>query len=194
MAVIAAPQAGRIVVSARVEGGTALFLAPRDAPELTAMEHRMIDGQAAADLLFADSAVVNTLVSNAGLAADALIETRYAALAASSEVPGEEVLAPILRAHFQTVVYRAPTRGEEKDYDRLFRQTAREGGTAGDARLDGDPTVSEKRRFRDDTCAARSRAVFGVEVFRSLSLRRAPAAVQPAASLRADAHAHAKAT
>ena len=83
-----------------------------------------------ADLLFADSAVVNTLVSNAGLAADALIETRYAALAASSEAPDEEVLAPILRAHFQTVVYRAATRGEEKDYDRLFRQAAREGGTA----------------------------------------------------------------
>ncbi|MDG1490709.1 MAG: DUF1592 domain-containing protein, partial [Planctomycetota bacterium] len=83
-----------------------------------------------ADLLFADSAVVNTLVSNAGTAADALIKTRYAALAASSDVPDKEALAPLLQGHFETVVYRAPTRRELKDYDRLFRSAAREGGTA----------------------------------------------------------------
>lgn len=54
MAVVAAPEAGRLVVSAQVEGGTALFLVAGDAAGMTAMEHRMIDGQAAADLLFAD--------------------------------------------------------------------------------------------------------------------------------------------
>jgi len=83
-----------------------------------------------ADLLFADSAVVNTLVSNAGTAADALIKTRYAAFAASSDAPNEEALARLLEDHFRTVVYRAPTRRELKDYDRLFRSAAREGGTA----------------------------------------------------------------
>ena len=83
-----------------------------------------------ADLLFADSAVVNTLVSNAGAAADALIERRYAALAASSEIPDEATVAPILRDRFEAVVYRAPTQREEKDYYRLFQGAAREGGTA----------------------------------------------------------------
>lgn len=83
-----------------------------------------------ADLLFADSAVVNTLVSNAGAAADALIERRYAALAASDEIPDEATVAPILRDRFQAVVYRAPTRREEEDHYRLFQEAAREGGTA----------------------------------------------------------------
>lgn len=83
-----------------------------------------------ADLLFADSAVVNTLVSNAGAAADALIERRYAALAASGAIPDEATVVPILRDRFEAVVYRAPTRREEEDYYRLFQDAAREGGTA----------------------------------------------------------------
>jgi len=83
-----------------------------------------------ADLLFADAAVVNTLVRNAGYAADALIERRYASLAASSEIPDPDTVVPILRDRFQAVVYRAPTVSEEEDYYRLFLDAARKGGTA----------------------------------------------------------------
>lgn len=72
LAVVAAPQALSIVVSAATPDGDALFLVPRDAPGLSMAEHRMIDGQSAAELVF----------ENVALDADALLGAPGEGLAA----------------------------------------------------------------------------------------------------------------
>ncbi len=72
LAVLAAPQADIIVVSAASEQGMGLFLVPREAPGLTLAPHQMIDGHGAADLVFDD----------VQLGADALLGTPETALTA----------------------------------------------------------------------------------------------------------------
>ena len=85
-----------------------------------------------AKLLFADSAVVNVLLMNAGNSADRLIEQQreYRQIAEAKEVPSEEVLANALTRHFKKVVYRDPTGDELSRYAQLFHKSASEGGHA----------------------------------------------------------------
>ena len=81
-----------------------------------------------ASLLFADSAVVNVLLANAGEAADRLIQTQAAfrTIAKSQPEPADVVLHDAIRQHFRRVVYRQPTDDELQRYVELFRKSARE--------------------------------------------------------------------
>lgn len=83
-----------------------------------------------ANLLFADSAVVNTLVDNAGKTADALIKTKYSTLAAATTIPKRTEVNPVIAGHFKRVVYRDASASELAKYYELFANAAREGGTA----------------------------------------------------------------
>jgi hypothetical protein len=90
-----------------------------------------------AALLFADSAVVNVLMTNAGNSADRLIESQplYKALADSGGAPNDEALTSALSRHFQRVVYREPTSKELTRYVALFRTSASEAGNPEALRL-----------------------------------------------------------
>jgi len=83
-----------------------------------------------ASLLFADSAVVNVLLTNAGVSADRLIEreSSYRTLAASSEPPTDSQLQEVIQQHFRNVVYRVPRSSEVNRYVDLFRRSAGEAG------------------------------------------------------------------
>ena len=83
-----------------------------------------------ASLLFADSAVVNVLLTNAGASADQLIEreSSYRTLAESSDAPTDSRLQEVIQQHFQNVVYRVPTQVELTRYVGLFRQSAGDAG------------------------------------------------------------------
>ncbi len=83
-----------------------------------------------ASLLFADSAVVNVLITNAGNSADRLIATRpnYRSLAESKDAPGDEALKNAISQQFRQVVYREPTADELSRYVALFRKTANDAG------------------------------------------------------------------
>ena len=79
-----------------------------------------------AALLFADSAVVNVLMTNAGTTADQLIEKQPAlrALSESKVAPPKEALDDAIRNHFRRVVYREPSDEELAGYRELFTQSA----------------------------------------------------------------------
>lgn len=79
-----------------------------------------------ANLLFADSAVVNVLMSNAASAADELIQR--SAIASSNASPSDADFNAEVIKHFGNVVYRKPRRGELSNYLKLFRETSKEGG------------------------------------------------------------------
>ncbi|MDA0590074.1 MAG: DUF1588 domain-containing protein [Planctomycetota bacterium] len=83
-----------------------------------------------ASLLFADSAVVNVLITNAGNSADRLIATRpnYRSLAESKDAPGDEALKNAISEQFRQVVYREPASDELSRYVALFRKTANDAG------------------------------------------------------------------
>ncbi len=83
-----------------------------------------------ASLLFADSAVVNVLMTNAGDSADRLIATQPTckALAESQDAPSEQALKDVISQHFQRVVYREPTDGELDRYVVLFTRSAADAG------------------------------------------------------------------
>ena len=85
-----------------------------------------------ASLLFADSAVVNVLMNNAGDSADRLIETLpiYRNIAESPQAPDDTSLRDGIQRQFQRVVYRNPTPEETKRYIALFRQSADDAGNA----------------------------------------------------------------
>lgn len=85
-----------------------------------------------ASLLFADSAVVNVLITNAGNSADRLIRTQpiYRGLAESDKVPAEADLSRAISRHFQRVVYREPAADELQKYIELFSKSAEEAGNA----------------------------------------------------------------
>lgn len=83
-----------------------------------------------ANLLFADSAVVNTLMGNAGTTADHLIKTKYSAIASADDTPDKTVIDPIITKHFKRVVYRDCTESERANYYTLFEKAARDGGHA----------------------------------------------------------------
>jgi hypothetical protein len=86
-----------------------------------------------ANLLFADSAVVSVLLSNAACAADELIE--QSTIASSETSPSDGMLASVISEHFKRVVYREPLKDEISRYLELFRKTATEGGNAEAIRL-----------------------------------------------------------
>jgi hypothetical protein len=86
-----------------------------------------------ANLLFADSAVVSVLLSNAACAADELI--KHSHIASSDITPSDDVLASAISEHFRKVVYRDPLKEEIDNYSELFRKTAKEGGNAEAMRL-----------------------------------------------------------
>jgi hypothetical protein len=83
-----------------------------------------------ASLLFADSAVVNVLMTNAGNSADRLIQRQpiYKSLAASREAPSDGALKSAFRQHFKRVVCREPTADELKRYVALFRESTIDAG------------------------------------------------------------------
>jgi hypothetical protein len=86
-----------------------------------------------ANLLFADSAVVSVLLSNAASAADELI--KHSPIALSDTSPSDDLLASAISEHFKRVVYREPLKDEIGDYSELFRRTATGGGNAEAMRL-----------------------------------------------------------
>jgi hypothetical protein len=90
-----------------------------------------------ASLLFADSAVVNVLMTNAGDSADRLIsrEPVYKTFADSRDAPSEEVLTQAFSQHFRRVVYREPKTEEMDGYVALFRKSASDGGNLEALRL-----------------------------------------------------------
>lgn len=78
-----------------------------------------------ADLLLADSAVVDVLLMNAGNCADQLIEKRdeYKRFLELDADPANSVLRSLLDEHFQRVVYRDPTVEEAERYLRLYERS-----------------------------------------------------------------------
>lgn len=86
-----------------------------------------------ANLLFADSAVVSVLMSNAACAADELI--KHSPIASSDTSPTDDILASAISEHFRKVVYREPLKEEIRNYSELFRKTAKVGGNAEAMRL-----------------------------------------------------------
>lgn len=85
-----------------------------------------------ASLLFADSAVVDVLMANAGKAADGLLERdeTIKKLAANSDQPANEQILNAVATHFQQVVYREPTPTEATQYLELFQRSAADAGNA----------------------------------------------------------------
>ena len=83
-----------------------------------------------ASLLFADSAVVNVLLTNAGESADHLIKTQaiFKAIAESEQRPTNIVLQDAIEQQFRHVVYRQPTDVELKQYVGLFQKSAEDAG------------------------------------------------------------------
>lgn len=86
-----------------------------------------------ANLLFADSAVVSVLMSNAASAADELI--KHSSIASFDTSPSDDKLAAAISEHFKKVVYREPLKEEIRNYSELFRKTAKEDGNADAMRL-----------------------------------------------------------
>ena len=83
-----------------------------------------------ANLLFADSAVVNTLMGNAGTTADHLIKTQYSAVASARNAPDKQTIDSIITKHFKRVVFRDSSKTEQANYYRLFKTVAKDGGHA----------------------------------------------------------------
>ncbi len=81
-----------------------------------------------AGLLFADSAVVDVLLNNAGTVADQLIERdpQFREIAAQSDPPAPDRLAGAIEKQFMRVVYRRPTPEESERYIALFGESAQQ--------------------------------------------------------------------
>ncbi len=81
-----------------------------------------------AGLLFADSAVVDVLLNNAGTVADQLIERdpQFREIAAQSDPPAPDPLAGAIEKQFMRVVYRRPTPEESERYIALFGESAQQ--------------------------------------------------------------------
>ena len=85
-----------------------------------------------ANLLFADSAVVDVLLANAGYCADQLIQKEriYRDIAAQQNAPNQDQLEVAASQHFKKVVFRDPTKDELIKYSDLFKSSAKEGDNA----------------------------------------------------------------
>lgn len=86
-----------------------------------------------ANLLFADSAVVNVLLGNAAMVADELI--KKSSVASLKTKPSDAMLNAAISEHFKKVVYREPRASELGNYLKLFRRTATESDNAEALRL-----------------------------------------------------------
>jgi hypothetical protein len=85
-----------------------------------------------ANLLFADSAVVDVLLVNAGYCADQLIqkEPLYTNIASQQQAPNQDQLEVAALQHFKKVVFRDPSKEELNNYIVLFRTSAKDGGNS----------------------------------------------------------------
>lgn len=85
-----------------------------------------------ASLLFADSAVVDVLMANAGKSADVLVQRQplYQKIAQAEQPPDESELGEAITQHFRRVVYRAPTPSELQRYVALFQKSTVDSGNA----------------------------------------------------------------
>lgn len=79
-----------------------------------------------ASLLFADSAVVDVLMANAGKVADQLMQrdSIYRSIAEDDQLPDNAKLLDAISQHFRRIVYREPTADESTRYVKLFRRSA----------------------------------------------------------------------
>lgn len=79
-----------------------------------------------ASLLFADSAVVDVLIANAGKSADRLLQRQsvFRNIAEASQPPNKAELTRAITQHFRRVVYRDPTVKELAQYVTLFQESA----------------------------------------------------------------------
>ncbi len=85
-----------------------------------------------ASLLFADSAVVDVLMANAGKVADRLIQSDsiYRSIAKADQLPDDAKLMDVITQHFLRIVYREPTADESTRYVKLFQRSALDSGHA----------------------------------------------------------------
>lgn len=85
-----------------------------------------------ANLLFADSAVVDVLLVNAGYCADQLIQKGqiYKEIATQKSAPSRDQLEVAASQQFKKVVFRDPTKEELTNYIVLFTGSAKEGGNS----------------------------------------------------------------
>ncbi|MDP7378380.1 MAG: DUF1592 domain-containing protein, partial [Pirellulaceae bacterium] len=83
-----------------------------------------------ASLLFADAAVVDVLLNNAGTVADGLLEKDpvWRELSGSQVELSEDRFNQAITRHFQQVVYRSPTEDEMNRYWKLFQDSLEDGG------------------------------------------------------------------
>ncbi|MEC7108717.1 MAG: DUF1588 domain-containing protein [Planctomycetota bacterium] len=83
-----------------------------------------------ASLLFADAAVVDVLLNNAGTVADGLLEKDpvWRELSGSQVELSEDRFHQAITRHFQQVVYRAPSDDEMSRYWKLFQDSLEDGG------------------------------------------------------------------
>ena len=83
-----------------------------------------------ASLLFADAAVVDVLLNNAGTVADGLLEkdSLWRELSGSQVELSEARFNQAITRHFQQVVYRSPSDDELSRYWKLFQDSSEDGG------------------------------------------------------------------
>ncbi|MEC8863000.1 MAG: DUF1588 domain-containing protein [Planctomycetota bacterium] len=83
-----------------------------------------------ASLLFADAAVVDVLLNNAGTVADGLLEKDpvWRELSGSQVELSEDRFNQAITRHFQHVVYRSPSDDEMSRYWKLFQDSLEDGG------------------------------------------------------------------
>ena len=83
-----------------------------------------------ASLLFADAAVVDVLLNNAGTVADGLLEkdSLWRELSGSQVELSEARFNQAITRHFQQVVYRSPSDDELSRYWKLFLDSSEDGG------------------------------------------------------------------
>lgn len=81
-----------------------------------------------ANLLFADSAVVDVLMANAGNCVDQLIEKDETIKALATGSPTTDQLGSAVSQHFKRVVFRDPSQEEINKYLGLYQGSVQEGG------------------------------------------------------------------
>lgn len=88
-----------------------------------------------ANLLMADSAVVDVLMSNANNCADELIAGEFKHLASPDNPPVPNQIESAATQLFKKFVFREPTKDELNNYLGLFSKSVQEGGNTGALRL-----------------------------------------------------------
>ena len=83
-----------------------------------------------ANLLFADSAVVNVLMANAGYCVDQLLKKDQAIKDLATGAPTPDQLGAAVSQHFKRVVFRDPSQDEINKYLGLYQGSVQEGGNA----------------------------------------------------------------